>query len=73
MLVLTRRLNQSICIGDEIEVTLIEVRGDQVRLGIKAPRELSVHRHEVWEQIREENRAASASYVPPDFPVVPPK
>lgn len=47
MLVLTRRLNQSIMIG-EIEVTVIEVRGDQVRLGIHAPRDVPVHRKEVY-------------------------
>ena len=61
MLVLTRRLNQSINIGDEIEITVIEVRGDQVRLGVTAPRDVSVHRKEVYLQIQQENRAASAS------------
>lgn len=61
MLVLTRRLNQSIKIGDEIEITVIEVRGDQVRLGVTAPRDVSVHRKEVYLQIQQENRAASAS------------
>ena len=61
MLVLTRRLNQSIKIGDDIEITVIEVRGDQVRLGVTAPRDVSVHRNEVYLQIQQENRAASAS------------
>ncbi len=61
MLVLTRRLNQSIKIGDEIEITVIEVRGDQVRLGVTAPRDVSVHRKEVYLQIQQENRAASAA------------
>jgi carbon storage regulator len=61
MLVLTRRLNQSIKIGDEIEITVIEVRGDQVRLGVTAPREVAVHRKEVYLQIQQENRAASAA------------
>lgn len=65
MLVLTRRLNQSIKIGDEIEITVIEVRGDQVRLGVTAPRDVSVHRKEVYLQIQQENRAASAA---PDAP-----
>lgn len=59
MLVLTRRLNQSIKIGDEIEITVIEVRGDQVRLGVSAPREVAVHRKEVYLQIQQENRAAA--------------
>ena len=61
MLVLTRRLNQSIKIGDDIEITVIEVRGDQVRLGVAAPRDVSVHRKEVYLQIQQENRAAALS------------
>ena len=65
MLVLTRRLNQSIRIGDDIEITIIEVSGDQVRLGIAAPRTTSVHRTEVYEQIQQQNRAAAVSIAPP--------
>ena len=61
MLVLTRRLNESITLGDDIVLTVIEVRGDQVRLGINAPREMAVHRMEVWLQIQDENRAALRS------------
>jgi len=61
MLVLTRRLNQSIKIGDDIEITVIEVRGDQVRLGVAAPRDVSVHRKEVYLQIQQENRAAATA------------
>lgn len=60
MLVLTRRLNQSIKIGDDIEITVIEVRGDQVRLGVSAPRDVTVHRKEVYLQIQQENRAAAS-------------
>lgn len=48
MLVLTRKSNQSIVIGDDIIVTVLEVRGDQIRLGITAPRDVEVHRQEVW-------------------------
>lgn len=48
MLVLTRKSNQSIVIGDDIVVTVLEVRGDQIRLGISAPRDVAVHREEVW-------------------------
>ena len=48
MLVLTRRANQSIMIGDDIVVTVLDVRGDQVRIGIKAPRSVDVHREEVF-------------------------
>jgi carbon storage regulator len=49
MLVLTRKVNQSIMIGDEIEVIVLEVRGEQVRLGIKAPRTVTVHRREIYD------------------------
>ena len=59
MLVLTRKVNQSIVIGTDIEVVVLEVRGEQVRLGIKAPRSVAVHRQEVYEQIKEENQAAA--------------
>lgn len=54
MLVLTRRLNQSIKIGEDLEITVVEVRGDQVRLGINAPKDVAVHRKEVWMQIQAE-------------------
>ncbi len=59
MLVLTRRANQSIVIGHDVVVTVLEVRGDQVRLGIKAPREVTVHREEVYAEIQRENRQAA--------------
>jgi carbon storage regulator len=59
MLVLTRKLQQSIVIGDEIEVVVLEIRGEQVRIGIKAPKNVSVHRKEIYDQIQEENRGAS--------------
>ncbi|OGS70654.1 MAG: carbon storage regulator [Firmicutes bacterium RBG_13_65_8] len=61
MLVLTRKRNQSIIIADEIEITVLDIRGDQVRLGVKAPRTVSVHRREVYDEIQEANREASAS------------
>jgi len=51
MLVLTRKVGQSIVIGDEIEVVVLEVRGEQVRIGIRAPKNVSVHRKEVYDQI----------------------
>ena len=59
MLVLTRKPNQSIVIGDDIELTVIEVRGDQVRIGIEAPKSISVHRKEIYEQIKAQNLRAS--------------
>lgn len=61
MLVLTRKPDQSIMVGGEIEITILEVRGEQVRVGIRAPREVSIHRKEVFDQIREENRSAMAA------------
>lgn len=70
MLVLTRRLNESITIGDDVEITVIEVRGDQVRLGIAAPRGIAVHRKEIWLQIAEENKAAAAIALVPEMQTV---
>ena len=51
MLVLTRKKNESIVINDVIKVTVVEIRGDKVRLGIEAPRDIDVHRQEVYDQI----------------------
>ena len=59
MLILTRKINQSIMIGDQIEIVVVEVRGDQVKLGIKAPKNISVHRSEVYKEIQEQNKKAS--------------
>lgn len=55
MLVLSRQRDQTVMIGDEIEVTIVDVRGDRVRLGFKAPAEVPVHRKEVYDAIRREN------------------
>lgn len=54
MLILTRRIGETLVIGDEIQVTVLGVRGAQIRLGIDAPREVPVHREEVYRRIREE-------------------
>lgn len=54
MLVLSRQKDESIVIGDDIKITIVDVRGDKVRLGIEAPREVSVHRIEVYEAIQRE-------------------
>ena len=67
MLVLTRKVHQSIIIGDDIEVVVLEVRGEQVRLGINAPKNVAVHRQEIYEQIQHENVAASETK-PEDVP-----
>ena len=59
MLVLSRQRDESIIIGDNIVVTVVDVRGDKVRLGIEAPREVSVHRREIYEAIQRENQQAA--------------
>lgn len=52
MLVLTRKVDQVITIGDDIEITVVDIRGDKVRLGINAPKEVKVHRKEVYDRIK---------------------
>lgn len=59
MLVLTRKRDESIIIGDDIKITIVDIRGDQVKVGIDAPRAISVHREEVYREIQEENRRAA--------------
>ena len=61
MLVLSRQINESIMIGDTIEVTIVDIKGEKVRVGITAPRHVPVHRKEVYLAILEENLAASES------------
>ena len=59
MLVLSRQRDESIMIGDDVVVTIVDIRGDKVRLGIEAPTEIPVHRQEVYEAIQRENQRAS--------------
>ncbi len=59
MLVLSRKKGQSLMIGHEIEISIIDIQGDQVRVGINAPKSVSVHRKEVFEEIRQENVQAN--------------
>lgn len=59
MLVLTRKLNESIMVGDDVKITIVDVKGDQVKLGITAPREIAVHREEVYREIQKENQLAA--------------
>ena len=66
MLILSRKLNEKIMIGDDISVSIIEIRGDQVRLGVDAPKAVKVFRQEVYDSIKAENRAAAESS--PVFP-----
>ena len=59
MLVLSRQRDETIMIGDDVEITVVDIRGDKVRLGINAPPHIPVHRKEVYEAIQRENRAAA--------------
>ena len=59
MLILTRKLGEKINIGDDITVTLLEIKGAQVKLGIDAPKRIGIHRNEIYEKIREENLRSS--------------
>lgn len=59
MLVLTRKLGESIAIDDHIKIVVVQIKGKQVRLGIKAPKETKIHREEVYEAIQEQNKLAS--------------
>lgn len=66
MLILSRKVNEKVVIGDNISVSIIEIRGDQVRIGIDAPKKVKVFRQEVFDAILEQNKAASKS-----VPVIP--
>jgi carbon storage regulator len=59
MLVLTRKVNEKIIIGDDVEIVLVDIGKDQVKIGINAPRHVKVHRWEVYEEIQRENRQAA--------------
>ena len=61
MLVLTRKKNQKIMIGDEIELTIVDIKNEQIKLGISAPKHVKVFRKEVYEAIQAENKAAIAT------------
>ncbi|MEC0296981.1 carbon storage regulator CsrA [Peribacillus frigoritolerans] len=59
MLVLTRKPNEAIMIGDDIEITILSIEGDQIKLGINAPKNVDIHRKEIYLSIQKENRKAS--------------
>jgi carbon storage regulator len=73
MLVLSRQRDETIMIGDEIEITVVDIRGDKVRLGINAPSRIAVHRKEVYEAIRAENQRASQLVQPDLAGIRPPR
>jgi carbon storage regulator len=60
MLVLTRRAGESVVIGDDIVITVLQARGDVIRLGIEAPRDVQVHREEIWRELQAANREAAS-------------
>ena len=62
MLVLTRKRNESIIVGDNIKITIVEVKGDQVKLGITAPKDVSIHREEIFMEIQKENELAAGRF-----------
>jgi carbon storage regulator len=74
MLVLSRKPGEALRVGDDVEITIVEVKGDMVRLGINAPREVPVWRKELWLAIVEENRKAAedASSATAEIPMVKP-
>ena len=61
MLVLSRKKGESVVIGDEIEISIVDIQSEQVKVAINAPRSISVHRKEIYLQIQEENKASAAT------------
>ncbi|MFW5688041.1 MAG: carbon storage regulator CsrA [Spirochaetota bacterium] len=68
MLILARRINETIVIGDSIRVSVVDIKGDQIKLGIEAPRHVKVYRQEVYEAIQDENREAARSTASTSLP-----
>jgi carbon storage regulator len=60
MLILTRRIGETLMVGDDVQVTVLGVKGNQVRLGVKAPKEIAVHREEIYQKIQQEKAGTKA-------------
>jgi carbon storage regulator len=74
MLVITRKAGERICLGDDVTITVMEISGSTVRIGIEAPTEIPIYRHEIWAAVKEENQAAAQASIK-DLPStkVPPR
>ena len=59
LLILTRKVGEAVAIGDDIQISIVEIKGTQVKLGIQAPKNIEVHREEIYQKIQEENRRAA--------------
>lgn len=59
MLILTRRIGESIIVGDDVTITVLGVKGNQIRLGVNAPKHVSVHREEIYQRIKQEQRTST--------------
>lgn len=66
MLILTRKVGESVVIGDDVTVTVMAIKGNQIRLGVNAPRDMAVHREEVYEQLRNGGTGPAGEAEPPD-------
>lgn len=67
MLALTRKIGESIIIGNDVEISILEVKGEQVKIGINAPKSVPVYRKEIYLQIQEANKEANSSQISEDF------
>jgi carbon storage regulator len=66
MLILTRRVGETLMIGDAVSVTVLGVKGNQVRIGINAPKDVAVHREEIYQRIKREHETAAGGETPPE-------